>query len=94
MVTWGQKREEAILLEVGATVMDSAADSPFLYSQPWTKHLKGKTVLIVHGFTPSMLFLGATKMVNFGSGIYMEGWGHVEGILGWEIACGAGRKHD
>lgn len=37
-----------------STIMKNRAVEPFYFDDPWSKHLKGKTVLIIHGFIPSI----------------------------------------
>ena len=36
------------------TIMKNRALEPFYFEDPWSKHLRDKTVLIVHGFVPSI----------------------------------------
>jgi FkbM family methyltransferase len=47
--------EEVIFKELRFnTIVKNRAIEPFYFDDPWSKHLRGKIVLIVHGFVPSI----------------------------------------
>ena len=54
VATFGQAAEAPILREMPTPVMKTRALEPFYFGNPWSRHLKNKTVLIVHGFVSSI----------------------------------------
>lgn len=54
MATFGQPSETEILKHLPVTIVKNRAIEPFYFEEPWSVHLKGKSVLIVHAFIPSI----------------------------------------
>ena len=54
MATFGLAAEVPILREMPTAVTKNRVLEPYYFGNPWSRHLKNKTVLIVHGFVPSI----------------------------------------
>lgn len=54
MGSFEQNEENTVLKAMPSVVFKNRALEPFYFNDPWSQKLKGKTVLIVHGFIPSI----------------------------------------